>query len=223
MGDIIGTIALGSLVLRADLLIFLLSAAFGYIVLKIKFRHREAGGWIKEGYVNALGIGFFLWKFSMLFFSPLETLSNPLSLLYFTGGQRGVWLGVLGAITYLAYRGYKNRPLLVPFVKAALLAYGAVQGFRFTMFFLWEGAVGWENLLCAVLAAGLGIMAWLKYESPLRSFLPLALWYSIGSAVIPFLDEYRHAVLIGFSLEQLFFLLVAISLLFLDSFIGNKR
>lgn len=222
-GDMIGMISLGSLVLRADLLIFLLSVVFGYIVLTVKLRHSEAGGWIKDTYVNALGIGFFLWKFSMLFFNPLEALSNPLSLLYFTGGQRGLWLGALGAMAYLSYRGYRNRPMLVPFIKAAILAFGAVQAARFTMFFLWEGTAGWENPLCAVLSAGLGITAWLKFGSPLRSYVPIALWYSIGSAIIPFLNEHRHTVLVGFSLEQLLFVLVAISLLFLDSFIGNKR
>lgn len=218
----IGTISFGPLMLRADLLIFLLSAMIGYIVLMIKLRGSEAGGWIKDTYVNAVGIGFFLWKFSMLFFDPQAALSNPLSLLYFSGGQRGLGLGIIGGVAYLIYRSYRSRPYMIPLIKAAILAYGAVQAARFTMLFLWEGTMDWDNLLQALLSAALGIAAWLKFESPLRSYVPLALWYSLGSAIAPFLNENRHVVLVGFSLEQLFFVLVAVSLLFLDS-LWNKR
>lgn len=216
-GNIIGTISLGSLVLRADLLIFLLSAVIGYIVLSIRLRHHEAGSWIKDTYVNTLGIGFFLWKFSILFFDPLEAFSNPMSLLYFTGGQRGLWLGVLGAVAYLVYRGYRNRPHIILLIKGVVLAYGAVQAARFTLLSMSEGITGWENPLFALLSAALAIAAWLKFEYRTKSFVPLALWYSIGSVVIPFLNENRDVVLVGFSLQQLLFVLLAIFILILDA------
>ncbi|GAA0134364.1 hypothetical protein YSY43_12040 [Paenibacillus sp. YSY-4.3] len=198
------------------MLIFLLSAIIGYIVLNIRLRHREEGGWIKDAYVTALGIGFFLWKFSMLIFDPLEALSNPLSLLYFSGGQRGLWLGALGGMAYLVYKAYRNRPFVQLLIRSLVLAYAAVQTVRFTMLFLWEGTLGWELPLCALLSLVLWIAAWLKFESPLRSFMPIALWYSIGSAVIPFLEENRYVVWLGFSLEQLLFVLLAVFLIFLD-------
>lgn len=208
--------------LRADLLMFLLSAVIGYSVLSIRLRHREEGRWIKDSYVTALGIGFFLWKFSMLIFDPLEALANPLSLLYFSGGQRGLWLGALGGMAYLAYKGYRNRPLVQLLIKSSVLAFAAVQAARFTMFFLWEGSLGWKLPLCALLSLVLSIAAWLKFDLPLSSFVPLVLWYSIGSAVFPFLDGNRHIVLAGFSLEQLLFILLAVAMLVLDS-IGNRR
>lgn len=200
------------------MLIFLLSAVIGYAVLAIRLRHDEKGGWIKDTYVNALGNGFILWKFSLLFFEPREALANPLSLLYFSGGQRGVWLGALVGIIYLIYRGYRNRPAIPLLVKSAVLAYSAVQAARFTLFMLEEGSGGWEIPLSALLSAALGVGAWLKLASPVRSFVPLVLWYSIGSAIIPFWNANRHIAAAGFSLEQLLFILLAVSLLILDSF-----
>lgn len=212
-----GTVSLGPFALRADLLVFLLAAVIGYAVLAVKVRRIEAADWIKETYVNVMGIGFLLWKFNLLFFEPLEAVANPLSLLYFSGGGRGLWLGMIGAFGYFLYRGYRNRPQLGPLIKAGVLAYGVVQAVRFALILLWEGEMSQESILSALLSAALFIAAWLKFDSPLNSFVKLGMWYSIGFAIIPFLNPHRSLMWIGFSLEQLLFVLLAVSLLIFDS------
>lgn len=217
------TVALGPLMIRADILIFLISAIVGFIVLKIRLRGREEANWILDTYVNALIIGFVVWKFSMIVFDPIRTMQNPLSLLYFTGGDKGILLGTALALLYVGIRLNKNRPWIIALAKASILAFLAASFTRYVFLWLWDDSFGMVGLLYVLLHGLFSVLAWVMYDASIRVFSSLALWYSIGSVLIPFFDPERYAVLAGFTSVQVAFGLVAVAILILDIFISRSN
>lgn len=213
------TLSLGPFMIRADILMFLLSAIAGYLVLKWRLRGREENGWILDTYVNALIIGFITWKFGMVVFDPVRTFQNPMSLLYFTGGDKGVLLGAALALAYVGFKLNKNRERTVPLIRAAALGF-------FAGGVVWHGAglvvsdsFELSALLNAVLFAVFTVWMWKQYNSEVRSLLSIALWFSIGSVTVPFFEADRDAVFAGFTSLQLAYALLALILLALEFFV----
>ena len=211
------TIALGSLMIRADILIFLISAAAGFFVLKWRLRRREESAWILDMYVNVLLIGFLAWKFSMIVFDPVRTFRYPMSLLYFTGGDKGVLLGTVLALAYIGFRLNRKKEWTGPLIRAAALAYVAGGFTKHALILLWSGSFDWTEALNVVLCGFFMARLWLTYNDSFRSLLSQALWFSIASVMIPFFKEDRHAVFAGFTSAQIAFSVIAIILLLVET------
>ncbi|UNK16509.1 hypothetical protein MNQ98_18620 [Paenibacillus sp. N3/727] len=217
------TIALGPLMIRADILVFLISAVMGFLVLKVRLRGREESGWMLDTYVNALIIGFVVWKFSMIVFDPIRTIQHPSSLLYFTGGDQGIWLGTALALAYVGVRLNKKRSLVVLLVKAAMLAFLTGGFARHVFLWFWDESLGEMALMYALLHGVLAVWAWIKYDASIRIFGSIALWYSIGSVLIPFFDEGRNTVVAGFTSVQIAFGVLAFAILIFDMLFTKQQ
>lgn len=213
------TISLGPFMIRADILMFLLSAIAGYLVLKWRLRGREDSGWIFDTYINALIIGFIAWKFGMVVFDPVRTFQNPMSLLYFTGGDKGVLLGAALALAYVGFKLNRNRERTVPLIRAAALGFmtGGVVWHVFAL--VVSDSLELPALMQAVLFGIFSVWLWKQYDSDVRSLLSIALWFSIGSVMIPFFEEDRNAVFAGFTSLQLAYAVLALILLVLEFFV----
>ncbi|WP_054955992.1 hypothetical protein [Paenibacillus dakarensis] len=217
------TIALGPLMIRADLLAFIISAVTGYIVLKMRLRGREESHWITDVYTNALIIGFVAWKFGMIVFDLVRTIQNPLSLLYLTGGDKGILLGTALALLYIGFQLNRKRSLTIPLLKASALAFLAASSARYALLGLWLDTSGWDDLLYVLLHAIFAVIVWLKFDSSIRYFNSLALWYSIGSVFIRFFDPDRDIVIAGLSAIQIVYVIMAIILLASDMIINKPK
>lgn len=213
------TISLGPFMIRADILMFLLSAIAGYLVLKWKLQDRGESGWILDTYVNALIIGFIAWKFGMVVFDPVRTFQNPMSLLYFTGGDKGVMLGAALALAYIGFKLNRKREQTVPLIRAAILGFmtGGViwHGFALAA----SDSLYLPALMHTVLYGVFTVWLWKQYDAEVHSLLSIALWFSIGSVTIPFFEEDRNAVFAGFTSLQLAYAVLALILLALEFFV----
>lgn len=217
------TIALGPLMIRADIFVFLISAFVGFVVLKVRLHKQEESGFILDTYVNALIIGFITWKFSMIVFDPIRTFERPMSLLYFTGGDKGIMLGTALALLYIGIRLNKNRILIAPVLKAAVLAFLTGGFARHVFLWFWEDSSGVTALLYVVLYGVLSGWVWIKYDASIPKFGSFALWYSIGSVFIPFFDPDRYAVVAGFTSVQIAFGTLAILILIVDMLLTKPK
>lgn len=216
------TIALGPLMIRADIFMFLISAVVGFIVLKMRLRDREESDWIINSYINALIIGFVVWKFSIILFDPIRTMQNPLSLLYFTGGDKGILLGAALALIYIGIGLNKKRSWSTLLIKASVLAYLSASLTRYVFLYLWDENLGMIGLMYILLHGLLSVWVWGKYDASIRVFGSFALWYSIGSVLIPFFDPNRNAVMAGFTSVQIAFGIIALIILVMDMVIGKQ-
>ncbi len=91
---------IGPVVMNENLLVFFVSALTGYMALRIRLiRTNVDYGVVKEKFLNAMFLSFFIWKFSVIAFDPVSVIEDPLSLIYFHGGEKGIWLaGTISAV-----------------------------------------------------------------------------------------------------------------------------
>ncbi|WP_127592324.1 redoxin domain-containing protein [Paenibacillus lautus] len=169
-------IPIGPFMMRADIVIFLICAAAGFAALRIRLRQMPQREWILDTYLSVLIIGFISWKFGMLVFDPIRTFQHPASLIYMTGGTRGIWLGTVLALIYAALRWNKKREDSGLLLKSALLSAFASGWAGYVFQWLWADGVGLNSSLFYMLLYGtLLTMSWLQFHSPLTRFLTLGL------------------------------------------------
>ncbi|MGG4096567.1 redoxin domain-containing protein [Paenibacillus lautus] len=169
-------IPIGPFMVRADIVIFLICAAAGFAALRIRLRQMPQREWILDTYLSVLIIGFISWKFGMLVFDPIRTLQHPTSLIYMTGGTKGIWLGVVLSLIYIALRWNKNRKDSGLLLKSALLSAFASGLAGYVFQWLWADGAGLNSSLFYMLLFGtLLTMSWLQFHSPLTRFLTLGL------------------------------------------------
>ncbi len=85
----------GPFILQKSMLIVIAAVAAGYVISRLRFKASSVGGTFGAIILNALLMWVLSWKLSILVFDPGSVLSNPMSLLYFSGGDKGVWLATL--------------------------------------------------------------------------------------------------------------------------------
>ncbi|MGG3279490.1 redoxin domain-containing protein [Paenibacillus solani] len=169
-------IPIGPLMIRADIVLFLICAAAGFAALRIRLRQMPQREWIQDTYLSVLIIGFVSWKFGMLVFDPIRTLQHPAALIYMTGGAKGIWLGTILALIYAALRWRKHREDSALLLKSAILAVYASGFAGYLFLWLWrDGADLTSSLLYTILFGVLFIFSWLLFQSSLTKFLTLGL------------------------------------------------
>lgn len=169
-------IPIGPLMIRSDIVLFLICAAAGLAALRIRLRQEPQREWVLDTFLTALIIGFISWKFGMLLFDPIRTLQHPTSLIYMTGGTRGIWLGCILALLYVGLRWNKSRVNSGLLLKSAMLSAFA-SGLAGSIFqWLWaDGASVTISLFYIVLFGVLLILSWLQFQKPLTHYLTLGL------------------------------------------------
>ncbi|WP_276915944.1 redoxin domain-containing protein [Aneurinibacillus aneurinilyticus] len=101
---------LGPLLLKISWILLFVSGILAFAVMYFRLRkpdqsHKK----IIDSLLNAAVLAIFVWKFSIVLFEPSMLVSNPSGLLYFNGGQQGIWLAALVALLYVLYRARKMK------------------------------------------------------------------------------------------------------------------
>ena len=158
--------------------------------------------------LDALWNGFFVflmvWKASYALFHPINVIQHPMSLLYFTGGDKGVMLGVISVLLYFFWKSKRSTFSFSRYMEcglfAILTALGSYRLFVW-MFYLMDE---WYLLITALLPFVL-MFYLLKSEDWLASLLLFSLAEFIFSYV-------KNGSTLSFALswEPLFYFVVAI-------------
>ncbi|MFB9274816.1 TlpA family protein disulfide reductase [Cohnella cellulosilytica] len=99
---------LGTTVLNIELLVYLVAGMIGvYAVRYRQRRHPDRERQIGDAW-NAVFLWLLVWKGSLFLFDPAGVIAQPLSLLFFSGGTRGIWIASLAALAYLFMRNYRR-------------------------------------------------------------------------------------------------------------------
>ncbi len=201
---------IGSFVLNGSLLLYLGIGAAGWLMLKYRFRSLPEGGPFLSCAMNAFWIWMLVWKGSFAVFHPVDFIRQPVSLLYFDGGERGRWAAALAAAAYIAYRSVKQKMSAAMWIEAG--AWFSFAGWFVYHFLLWmfDQEPLWFHAVNAGLTAALLIALAVthKDDAPFQ----YALWFSIGNVLLLFMVSDRPAWLLTFSKQQIVFLLAAASL-----------
>ncbi|MGG1660791.1 hypothetical protein [Brevibacillus sp. NRS-1366] len=98
----------GSLVVNGQLVLFFSFWFGGWLTLRYRLRNRQNKKMILSVVANAFLLWLLIWKASYFLFHPHEVIFQPMSLLYFDGGERGKWAASLVAIAYSGYVFWKR-------------------------------------------------------------------------------------------------------------------
>ncbi|TFE19595.1 TlpA family protein disulfide reductase [Cohnella luojiensis] len=94
----------GTFVLNAELLVYLLAGVAGVLAVRFQQRANPEREKIISVAWDAVFIWIVLWKGSLLLFDSASVIDHPMSLLFFSGGVRGVFLASAVAIGYMGFR-----------------------------------------------------------------------------------------------------------------------
>ncbi|WP_169823991.1 hypothetical protein [Bacillus marinisedimentorum] len=205
-------IKVGPFVIKYLWMILAASFAAGYFTLQLTLRKKDrqhAADWLNET-LNAAVIWFAIWKLSYIILHPVSAVSNPISILYFTGGSIGAWLGIAGAVLFMRFRLNKMAGSLPGLLYEYLLAVLAGTGVYHLLALFFEEAMyhGFQAALAVLLALYL-----LRKKKDIA--WQVLLWFSIGQVAAGFL-HYRDIFLFMFSLQQWVFLSLSLYLLLKD-------
>lgn len=211
-------IQVGPLMLNAPLLIFILSALAGYWALTYRLKRAGLAEKVGQQYFQALLLGIFIWKLSYILFDPVSVIQHPLSLLYFSGGERGVWLAIAASMVYLWYGMRKNGTSVM--MNMDLLLAGWIAGS--CLYHLLLLAVDRSNMGFHLLYVGLHVvLVGFLYVKNREMGNPLKVnqyvtWFSLGTFGLIFIREDRTFWIAGFTKAQVLLLLVFILSIYMD-------
>ncbi|GIP40825.1 hypothetical protein J31TS4_41050 [Paenibacillus sp. J31TS4] len=221
-------VALGPFVVNLSLLLAAASALAGYIALAWRLRTAQSEGRKEtlDRLLNLFIVAVLIWKFSPLVLDFPSVVRHPVSLLYFTGGTKGLLLAGVYALGALLYGARKRGLPLLHDADAALTWLLAGLGVHRLLAYSapLEPAPGvWllgETLLAAVLV-GLQLRA----KRPLGEAYPLTvtvMWYGIGRFALTLPGRVPGELPLGFTGGQLA-LLVAACLSFVIKILLERR
>ncbi|MGG1552313.1 hypothetical protein [Paenibacillus ferrarius] len=219
---------LGPFLLKTEVLILGLSALAGYIGLRIRLNRSDSDHSDQAGVTDKLVNGFLMWliiwKLSIVLFDPVSVTWSPLALLYFDGGEKGLWLGGIASGLYVGYGIRRSRISVTAWIdyvsiswfcgSAAYHLLNLLNGFH-------EGAYHLASSFIILLLAGMLYKRQKRGDS--LYLLQILLWFCIGQILSLFLNEGRTILIMGFSMSQLLYLVFSCMLLALAHKTEHKR
>lgn len=223
----ISSIQLGPFVLKVQGLVLIFTIFMSYWVVKYHLKRLNTldssdKEQIKETVEKCAVLAIFVWKFSLLFFHPLQVIKNPLSLLYYSGDERGIGLAAVATFFYLYFHEKRERIKIE--VYGELFVSSFLTGSIVYYLFAWAEAprhtviYGTEILLALFLYY---FYFWksisqqnenAKFKNLLHSFM----WYNLGQAFISFLNPLKQNLVWGFSSQQIIYLTLALVCITID-------
>ena len=126
------------------------------IVLWVKF-----GKDTEDWFTDAAILFILVWKFSVLITDFEMIFEFPLAILYFNGGETGLFVGVLSALGRLLWQLKRKGWPEIDFV-ALIIAFVMLQSlYQFLMVSMNE-AEFWQKLMTIVIFSGMIILTWMK-------------------------------------------------------------
>lgn len=104
------SITIGPFLIKNLWIVLFIAGLVSYIVMEIRIRKfPDLQPLLLNETGNSLVICLLIYKFSIVLFRPGILFTNPQGILFFTGGTKGLVLGLLIGILYLGWQIMKNK------------------------------------------------------------------------------------------------------------------
>ncbi|QJD85522.1 TlpA family protein disulfide reductase [Cohnella herbarum] len=101
-------IQVGTFVLNIELLIYIVAGMVGVLAVHYRQRRHPDRERIVSDAWNAVFLWILVWKGSLFLFDPASVIAQPLSLAFFSGGAKGMWLASLIVAAFLGFRHFRR-------------------------------------------------------------------------------------------------------------------
>ncbi|EST54516.1 cytochrome C biogenesis protein [Brevibacillus panacihumi W25] len=187
-------IQLGPFLIKMTTILYIAAGLLGYLTIFFSLKNEAAlRKEITEMVSTAVIASLLIWKFSYALFHPQNVWENPAALLYFSGGDAGVWLAVLAAAAYLAFQIRKRQIPVKLFGKTLVLGlvtawgaghllwavvfrqdwlYDAGQAGISLILFLWLTAGTVQRKRWVAIAGIIGLIGWGMLNTGSSSLVP---------------------------------------------------
>ncbi|WP_171651767.1 redoxin domain-containing protein [Paenibacillus foliorum] len=191
---------LGPLVLQKSVLLIAIAILAGFAVMKLRLRHKlDSDNKSYDRAFEALLIWLLTWKLSLLLSDPQSVIESPLSLLYFSGGEQGAWIGAATAGGYVWLRDHKS-PMWGQYIDSWLVSlFWGYMVYRVFKLIFEEGNVATNGLLLVV-GAVVAAIGWKgRIPEGRKKMQQLFLAFVLGHALISVLatNTWEKALLSG--------------------------
>jgi hypothetical protein len=217
----------GSLIIKYNYIAIAFSVLAAYMAMKYWLKGKsDISKPILEDISNVFFWAFIIWKFSVIIFNPVSVINNPLYILYFSGGKRGILLAAIAVLIFLIIQSRKRK--ITIWMYAAVLSVGLLSyKLMYSLFELFFNYPQSFMYILSQIVLAIVLLIWLynrkeSFGNPHEIF-QLILWFSIGQIFSYFLQSFHTAVFLGLSSIQLIFLAIALGCLFIPNFIKKKN
>lgn len=204
------TVQLGPFVINGQMLLTLCFGLAGWFALRNRLRNMPERDFLLSIASNAFFLWIVIWKGSVLIFDPVGVIQQPMSLLFFDGGERGRWMASLIAVAYIGYRSTKQ-PISVKIVMTALITF-VLAGWlacQLVLLAFGEGPFWFYSANAGLTALLLLSLLFSQETDSSTRAIQLGVWFSIGNVLLLFMDHARPLRFMSFSEQQLVFLALA--------------
>jgi hypothetical protein len=216
-------VQIGSMLLNGQIVMYLILGIVGWIVLHYRLRQLKDKDLYAAYATNAFWIGLLIWKGSYILFHPAEVMHQPMSLLYFDGGERGMLAGGLVAATYIGYKSWKQRLSLNIWIDLGVWYFcGGVLSYHVLLLAVGEQPSWFHALSAALAVLFLFMLGRLQQGTASGRKLDYAVWFLIGNVLLIFMVSDRPVWVLSFTKQQVIFILAAM-LLTTASWVNQKQ
>lgn len=221
------TLQIGPMVFQIQGLVILFATLIGYNIINYRLkRFEDIEGSDKNHVLETIEvaaiIAIALWKFSLILFDPVRVFNTPSSLLYFSGGARGIGLAVIAVLGYLYYRSKKKGISI--WIYADLLAAGFLVGLGVYSLLALFGNLNrvWVFGSEVIITLLLYLQYFRKGKGTFENLNQALLWFSLGQVFLSFLNPLKQNLWWGFSKLQVVFLILGAFCIVIDFLVANR-
>lgn len=200
MGDVW---LIGPFLIKERWIMYLIAGFIAYLIIRIGVAKKYIAATVPGRLWNSLFIFAVIWKFSYTLFHPMHVWAYASSQIYFTGGDKGVALGLGIALMYLLHQSKKEKVSLETNLEPGLITILASFGIYQLVASVMDAdplAYGlMQFLLCALL-----VVYWFvkKASTPDVVLWPrILLWSGLGELFLSYF-KVQASIWLGFSLFQ---------------------
>lgn len=198
------TIQAGSFVLNGKVLLIFLFGICGWAALRLFLRGYSDAERIVAIATNAFLIWIVVWKGSLILWDPVGTWEQPISLLYFDGGEKGIWLAVIAVTVYVVWSTRKahSAPAVVA-AAASVYILGGFTAYHIALALL-DSDNGIFHAGSAAFSTGMLLVFYMsEHPDGWRKLIERWFWMMLGWTGIWFLYPSRDLILLSFSMHQI--------------------
>ncbi|WP_301171681.1 hypothetical protein [Brevibacillus nitrificans] len=198
-------IQLGPLLVKMSMLIVVVSIILAFAAVHFRLREKkELKRTIWEVMSSSLLLAFLVWKFSYVLFYPSKAIEQPASILYFSGGDRGLLLALLAAIVYIAVTVRKKELPIPVFTEAIAVGGWTAWASSFLLTWAVEGQNSWyygqQTIIGLVFM--LVVIRKKETEASVVFWLQRLMWFGISQVYVGFFYQKHTPLFAGLSKIQ---------------------